>query len=81
MECVIGRDGRLYNCRILSETPEGAGIGEATLALANRFQMPTVNARGQSAVGSRVRIPVQWQLDESGTPSTTSELDLPPPEA
>ena len=81
MECVIGQDGRLDDCRIISETPEGQGFGEATLGLAYRFQMRTVNRRGQSTIGSRVRIPIQWRLDENGVPASDPALDPTPPEA
>ncbi len=81
MECMVGRDGRLNDCRILSETPEGRGLGEATLALAARFNMRETTRNGLPTVGSRVRIPIQWRLDEDGALSSTSELDLPPPEA
>lgn len=81
MECVVGGDGRLNDCHIVSETPEGRGLGEATLALAPEFQMRTTTRDGHSTAGSRVRIPIQWRLDEDGAPSRAGDLDPAPPTA
>ena len=81
MECVVGEDGRLNDCRIVSERPEGRGLGEATLALASELNMRETTRQGHPTAGSRVRIPIQWRLDEDGAPSPTGDLDPAPPEA
>ena len=53
LECEVRTDGRLEDCRILSETPEGAGFGAAALSGASRARVPP-NRRGGRAVNERV---------------------------
>ena len=47
LRCRIGADNRLHGCRVVEETPAGAGFGAAALAAATyfRFQPPMVNGR------------------------------------
>lgn len=81
MECVVVEDGRLDQCRIVSERPEGYGFGEKALEMAREFQMRTTTESGESTVGSRVRIPMQWRLSDDGSPVSDTDLDPTPPEA
>ena len=81
MERLVGGDGRLNDCRIVSEWPEGRGLGEATLTLATRFNMRETTRQGHPTAGTRVRIPIQWRLEEDGAPSRADDLDPAPPEA
>lgn len=47
LRCRIGADSRLAGCRVVEETPAGAGFGAAALAASTyfRFRPPTVDGR------------------------------------
>ena len=47
LRCRIGADSRLEGCRVIEETPAGAGFGAAALAASTyfRFRPPTVDGR------------------------------------
>jgi len=47
LRCRIGADSRLEGCRVVEETPAGAGFGAAALAASTyfRFRPPTVDGR------------------------------------
>lgn len=81
IECRVQENGRLDQCVVVSETPADQGWGEAALETAQRFRMDTVDRRGQSTVGSRVRLTKQWRSEDDDTPASADSLDLPPPEA
>ena len=51
LECVIRPDGGLRDCRIISESPPGAGFGHAALDAARRTRLSAQGAGG----GGRVR--------------------------
>lgn len=59
IECIVRPDGRLGQCIVESESPEEAGFGEATLALARYFRMAR---EGGFPNEVRVRIPIRWQI-------------------
>lgn len=63
LSCVVGADGSASDCTLLSETPEGQGFGEATLASMQtaRFS-PDVLER--SAPGTRARFTIRFRLAE-----------------
>jgi hypothetical protein len=60
LECTVGAEGELKDCVASGETPAGAGFGEASLAVASKFRMPTKAPSGASTVGRTVRFPIQW---------------------
>lgn len=60
LECTVGPTGELTACVASEETPAGSGFGEASLAVASKFQMPTKAPSGASTVGRTVRFPIQW---------------------
>ena len=62
--CTLTRRGTLEKCVVVSETPAGAGFGEATLRLADRFKMRPRTKDGRSVAGRQIRIPVIWRLGE-----------------
>jgi TonB family protein len=39
LKCLVGLDGRLADCRVLSEAPRGEGFGAAAIALSAKFRM------------------------------------------
>jgi TonB family protein len=63
LDCFIGAGGLLRNCEVASESPEGYGFGEAALELAPSFRMSQWSPEGLPVVGSRVRIPVSYDLN------------------
>lgn len=61
INCVIGLDQRLDDCRIVSETPVGFRFGEAGLRAASFFRYrPPMTASGRPVEGQRVTITVQF---------------------
>ena len=62
VEGLIRRDGRLEACRIVVETPEEYGFGEATLRVAAKLRVKPVNRSGANIIGARLRIPLVWRV-------------------
>jgi protein TonB len=60
VNCVIRLDQRLDDCRVVSETPEGLGFGQAGLRAAAFFRYrPPMNAAGRPIEGQRVTVFIQ----------------------
>lgn len=64
MRCVVTARGTLTSCRVISETPAGAGFGPAALRVASRYQMSPRQENGQSVDGGEVTVPIVWQPGE-----------------
>lgn len=61
INCVIRTDQRLEACRIVDETPEGFGFGEAALRASVFFRFrPPMTADGRPIEGQRVTVFVQF---------------------
>jgi TonB family protein len=58
----VDGQGRLTRCQTITEAPEGAGFGQAALALADYFQMKPVDREGRATAGQAVRIPMKFAL-------------------
>lgn len=58
--CGVDATGKLVDCKILGETPEGAGFGDAALRLAQYFQMQPTLKDGKPVAGGQVRIPIRF---------------------
>jgi TonB family protein len=60
VECKVNTRGVLFDCKVLTEEPEGAGFGSAAIALTPQFLMkpPMVNG---ALVEARVRIPMTFR--------------------
>ena len=69
MNCEVDMEGRFQDCRLVSETPEGYGFGEATLLVAPYFKIkPTLNAAGDPVPGGRIDFPLVWSLPQDDKP-------------
>jgi hypothetical protein len=52
LECVVQSSGQLSNCRVLSETPSGFGLGNAAVAAVQRSQLSPRSADSLLEAGS-----------------------------
>jgi TonB family protein len=58
LHCKVSRHGALYDCSVVSESPTGAGFGEAGLILTRQFLMRPARRNGQEIDGAEVSIPL-----------------------
>jgi protein TonB len=63
LACTVTTRGTLSGCNVASESPSGAGFGEAALRLANRFQMKPQTVDGRP-VEAQTRFTITFQLPE-----------------
>ena len=68
--CGVAADGKLTGCRILSESPKGAGFGAAAMALSARFQMKPMSKDGKPVAGGVVRIPIRFMVPTQPAPKS-----------
>jgi TonB family protein len=61
MDCVVGAGGAIADCRVDSETPAGAGVGAAAMALVPSFKLTTWTAEGLPVIGGRIKIPIRYE--------------------
>lgn len=69
LDCSIKKDGGLSACRVMRETPEGLGFGNAARSLAPRFSAPTDNSEGDSVAGSHVHLSVTFAANGLDAPT------------
>lgn len=62
IQCAVTRMGTLEQCLILSETPPGAGFGQAAVAMAPGFRMTPMTVNGEAVDGGTVRLPIRFIL-------------------
>lgn len=58
IECSVDAAGGLKDCVAVDEV--GPGFGDAAVAVASKFQMPTKAPSGAPTAGRTVRFPIQW---------------------
>jgi TonB family protein len=75
MACQVAADGRLHDCKVVSEAPAGAGFGDAALRLARYFQIRPGSAPA-GLEGGQVNIPVQFIISDGAT-RWVRELESP----
>lgn len=74
IRCSVRVDGHLKDCVVVSESPEGAGFGGATLKLAGEFRMSPQTRDGVPVDGASVTIPVVYKLPVSEPYPTSEEM-------
>lgn len=60
--CDVQAGGVLSGCAVDREEPAGQGFGQGVLALASKFKVEPWSAEGLPVVGSKVRVPVRYDL-------------------
>ena len=60
MTCRADEKGRMTACQIDSESPAGAGFGEAALKVSRDFSMTTFTDDGFPTLGYKITIPIRW---------------------
>ncbi len=61
-DCLVAADGSLTDCRMGGERPDGLGFGEASVRVAGQMKLGLWSADGRPTVGSRVRLPIEFNL-------------------
>lgn len=73
IQCAVKSGGFVGDCKVLSETPPGLGIGAAALALSPTFRLSTWTAEGLPTIGGLISIPIRYdvtQKDPAKPPAT-----------
>lgn len=60
-ECRVAPDGRLTDCKVARETPEGLGFGPAAVGIAGVMQMNPWTDEGRPVDGALIRLPIKFQ--------------------
>lgn len=64
LNCAVHSDGRLNDCRVLSETPERQGFGRAATNLSTNFKMSPRTEDGHAVDGARVTFGIRFALTD-----------------
>jgi len=75
ISCQLAHDGRVADCRVVSETPKDEGFGIAALAVSEKFRMSPPDA--QPAEPARVTIPVVFRVPENSR-AAMKKRETPP---
>jgi protein TonB len=62
LRCQVTKAGALTECRVLSETPEGYGFGDAALKLSKMFVMRPKTVDGAPVDDAWVNIPLPFRM-------------------
>jgi TonB family protein len=88
VDCVVGADGALAQCQVVSESTPNLGFGEMAIKIAEAFAANPWNEDGLPVDGAHVRMPIQMDYDPPAntpagapTPATTPAASpgSPPP--
>lgn len=84
LHCKVHLDGGLFDCTPVTETPEGWGFGQASLALVPHFKMHPRLVDGAPVDGAPVEFTIRWrkpELDASAEAPTLAQAEARDPEA
>lgn len=62
LSCSVLGSGEVTACSVVSQTPAGAGFGDAALSLSRYFRLSPRTVDGQTVEGARVTIPISFNL-------------------
>jgi hypothetical protein len=62
LRCIVGAEGELTACKVISEDPPGYGFSETALSMSRLFRHAVATADGRSFVGGRVDVPLRFEL-------------------
>jgi TonB family protein len=68
VSCVVGANGGLGACRLLSEDPPGLGFGDAALKLAATFRLNPWTDDGHPVDGAVINIPIKLVYPDDAPP-------------
>lgn len=80
INCRVGADGRLSDCRVVSETPPGRGFGQAALRMAGRIRINPRTRSGRPTAGARVTIPIPFRGPAPREPNSQNATKRNSPE-
>lgn len=63
IRCIVNAEGVMTECKVVSETPEGYGFGEAALKLSRYFVMRPTTIDGVPVTGASVNIGIPFRLE------------------
>lgn len=63
VECTVAVDTRVKDCRLIEESPLGAGLGEAALKLTGLFRVSPLQGKDGKPEEAAVRIPFNFNPD------------------
>ncbi|WP_292104145.1 TonB family protein [Brevundimonas sp.] len=62
VQCRVAVNGRVEDCIILSESPEGHGFGAASAALAQEFRMTPLTVDDRPYGEALIQMPINWRM-------------------
>lgn len=66
IDCRVSVEGRLENCTVKREAPQGMGFGRAALDLSADFRLAPATRDGRPIGGGRVTIPIRFSTSGNG---------------
>ncbi len=69
VRCIVGHNGQLRKCALLSETPAGYEFGKAALRIAERFRIGPKTPEGPPIAGTRVTLPIVFKPADPPPPT------------
>lgn len=81
VECRVGADWGLTDCRVMREHPEGVGFGDAALRVAAEFSLSAWSLDGRPTEGHRIRLPISFLDDQAPSAPTRPVTWLETPSA
>jgi TonB family protein len=70
LACDVKAGGALSDCDVASEDPAGQGYGQAALALGPKFRVGLMTTDGAPTVGTRVHVPIRYELTPEKPPAS-----------
>jgi TonB family protein len=61
LDCAVGLGGRLQDCAIATQNPDGLGFGRAALALSKQFRVSPWTEEGLPTGGGRITVPIRFE--------------------